>query len=141
MGVGLMATVDYAAKRATAERLLTKYGAAAKLVYEEVTGGGTPSNPGTVTPVAVDCVAAVVDYTEREMGDSPVLVGSRRAIVSVPATLRLAEKKDIDNGVRAFADVRLRFPAVDGIEYQIGPRAKAIAPSGYDVVYDLQVRR
>lgn len=134
-----MATKDYSATAALATRLLTKFGAASKLVYSTVTGGdGTPYNPGVETPVAVDCFAAVVDYSEREREGTSIQIGDRKAIVSVPASLKLGPVSA--EGVKAFTSVKLRFPATDGVDYQIAA-GKAESPAGVDVVYELRVRR
>lgn len=135
-----MATKDYSATAALATRLLTKFGAPAKLVYTVTTGGnGTPTNPGTQTEVAVDCVAAIVDYSERDRAGTAIQEGDRKALVSVPASLKLGAATSADGSVQAFTSVKLRFPATGGRDYQI-MAGKAESPAGVDVLYELRAR-
>lgn len=76
--------VDYAKSRATAERLIEKFGGSAFLVVQTPGPGGTILNPADPVPVEHPVHAAVISYTVEERAKSSIEVGVRRAVISAP---------------------------------------------------------
>lgn len=120
------APYDYVAATATADRLITKFGAACLLRRNTATG--TAFDP-TLTPTDYATMAAVVDYTEQQRAGTDILRTDRRAFVAAGPLTAL--------GITAV------LPAdslvIGGVEMQI-VLAKPLNPAGVTVVYDCQVR-
>jgi hypothetical protein len=123
---------DYTASRATAERLIQKFGGAAFLVTQGHIGG-TAFNPGTELEVEAGIFAAVVEYTVQERSADGIQVGDRRAIISAgegvdaPGTSTLLRFKDEQDNPTDFTIVRVS-PLQPG------------GPNDVAIFYDCQVR-
>lgn len=117
---------DYPAKRDTADRLLTKFGQAVSL--RKYTPGGPPHEP-TLTPTDYATIAAILDYTVRQIDGENILLTDRRALVAAGPLTAL--------GVTAIAPPDALVVA--GVAIPI-VRAVPLAPAGIIVLYDCQLR-
>lgn len=109
---------------ATATRLIGQYGATGTLTrvttgeYDEDTG----SAPTTTEAFAMKAV--VLDYSAALIDGSVIQVGDKKVLLESAATAPLATD---------------RF-SWQGVDYQI-IKVKPLAPSGQNVMFELQVRR
>jgi hypothetical protein len=118
-------TVDYLAKRATADRLLTKFGAPGFIISYTTSGGGGVMNPPTQTEVQTPVTVVLADYSEREKSQATsIQIGDRKALVSAGAIVPTTAMK-------------LRW---QGVDYQIEDVMET-SPAGVAVLYELRVRR
>lgn len=117
---------NYTATRATADRLLTKFGQSVSLRRTSATG--TEWDP-TLTPADYATTAAILDYNARQIDGENILVTDRRAMVAAgPLTaLGITEIKPPD----ALVVVGVAVPIV---------RVVPLAPAGTVVMYDCQLR-
>jgi len=78
-----MATFDYARARATAARLLSRFGQAATLRQTSTTEGD-PWDPGSGTTTTTDTTvtAAVLEYANSEVDGTLILASDRKVYVS-----------------------------------------------------------
>ncbi|MGJ3230244.1 MAG: hypothetical protein ACFE0P_00425 [Oceanicaulis sp.] len=113
----------YDRMRALVTRRLASHGTDALLVWEIVTGGGTPSNPGTVTEVTAPVRAALVDYTVQERAGTSIATSDRKALVSAGDEAPNTSRK-------------LR---IDGRDWQIF-HVRTIGPDGSAILHECQVR-
>lgn len=115
-------TFDYAAARATAERLIAKFGQTANIRRLSTTGDDW--NP-TITTTDYACTLAVVDYTSREIDGTQIRAGDKKAIIS---TQGLA--------ISPTTDDRL----VIGSEVHEIVRIMPLSPGGTVVIWQAQAR-
>tara|TARA_R110002051_G_scaffold230715_1_gene292710 strand:+ start:755 stop:1123 length:369 start_codon:yes stop_codon:yes gene_type:complete len=118
---------NYARPKATADRLLTRFGQ-----LGAVRRPGTPTGPDyDPTPgVDVDHAArfAVLDYEASEIDGSRVLATDKKVILAV-GSLTITPALD-DKLVEA-----------DGTVYRIIPPLKPLSPAGTVVLFEIQCRR
>lgn len=122
-----MTTFDYTKTRDTAERLLTRFGAAGVIRRITVTGGD-PWNPGSGTPTTVNHAATMVvtDYAAREIDGTVILATDRKVLVSTsglsitPATSDLVV---LDGQTLAIVSVKPLKPAGTVVMYELQCRA------------------
>lgn len=111
---------------ATANELLTEFGAAATLqkvsegTYNPATGGSTD------TTTNYTCTAAVFDVDLKEINGTLIQANDKRAYVSVLTAVPLPEPSD--------------FFIWQGVTYRIAA-SKDLAPSGKSVLFELVIRR
>jgi hypothetical protein len=119
-----MAKFDYVGIAATADTLVDKFGAAAAVRRWT----DTTSNDWDATRTFVDypCVAAVVEYANREVDGTNILTGDRLALVSVGSLSIEPDPKD------AFRWESVSLKIVE---------AERVAPAGINALWMLQVRR
>ena len=122
-----MAAFDYTRARATAERLLARFGQAGS-IRRTTTTGGDAWNPGsgTTTTTGYDCTVALLDYKDMEIDGTRVVQGDRKAYISTSGLSITPSNGD-----------QLRVGSVDHAIVDI----KQINPAGTVVVYMAQVRR
>ena len=127
-----MSTYDYARAKASADRIIERFGAPAALLRPTSTGPVYDPTPGA--PIEHPCVAAVIDFTDSEIFDN----GGR--VLSTDKHVILAK------GALAIDPTPSDKLRVGDVEFWIigGPPAgrgiKTIAPAGVVVFYDLQCR-
>lgn len=117
---------DYSVSRATADRLIAKYGQTVKL--RRVVNSGVVSEP-TQTPTDHTTRAAILNIAARFIDGENVLRGDMRGIVSMGPL----------NTAGVIPTVSDRLVAADGTVYRI-IEARPIAPAGVAVIYILQLR-
>jgi nucleoside-diphosphate-sugar epimerase len=72
---------DYANSRATAERLLARFGQVGAI--ERVTPGGGPAhNPGPSTTTSYPATLVALDYSDRERDGTLIQTGDRKVLIS-----------------------------------------------------------
>ena len=120
-----MTAFDYARPKATADRLITRYGQTATL-RRPTTSGGTSYNPGTVTNADHACTIAVLDYSSREV-DGTRIQRTDRKVLMAKASLSIepATTDKLEIGVDELKIVDV----------------KPLSPAGTVVFWELQVRR
>lgn len=120
-----MATFDYDNSRATANRLIAKFGQAATL--RRVTTGAYDTSSGAVTQTTVDfpVLAVMLNFSQFERAQGLVEVNDKKALVAVGDLTSAPAVKD-------------RFVVV-GESYEV-VNAQALSPAGVDVLYTLQLR-
>ena len=80
-----MSTFDYSRPRATAERLIARFGQTGSFRRKAPGSGGQPWNPATKTGgVATEypCTFVLLDYTLREKANSDIGMTDKRALIS-----------------------------------------------------------
>lgn len=117
-----MATFDYARSRATATRLLERFGQSATL-RQVSTSGGDPWDPATTT-TDIAVTLAVLDYDADEVDGTVVRRQDRRVYMAADG----ATAPTTDD---AFV--------IGGTTFQI-VAVQPFTPSGTDVYYEIQAR-
>lgn len=117
-----MTAFDYTRSRATADRLIARYGQTGQLLVYTKTGTYDP----TVTYPATACTLVVLEYESREVDGTRVLATDKKVLLK--ATGLSAAPKTSD---------RL---SIGGVEHSI-VRVEPLSPGGTVVIYTLQVRR
>lgn len=113
----------YADMRATATRLLTQFGASATLT-ERMAGAYDPATgKSTITETETIVKAAVFDYPEKAIDGTSILRGDKRAFIQA-------------GGTKPKAGMLLTW---NEVVHSIVD-CKPLSPSGYDVLYEAQVR-
>ena len=79
-----MVGFDYGKSKATADRLIEKFGQAVSIRRTTVVGG-VASDPTSGTSTDTDYVtkAAIIDYTSREIDGTAILATDQRALIAV----------------------------------------------------------
>lgn len=116
-------TFDYARPKATADRLLTRYGQAGKLLKYTKSG---PAYDPVITWPEHDCTFAVMEYANREVDGTRVLATDKKVILakgSLSVDPTTADKLKIGT-----------------VEHSI-IRVEPLAPGGVTVMFTLQCRR
>lgn len=119
-------TFDYARARATAERLLTTFGAVGA-IRRQAPGSGPSYDPGS--PVLTDhpATVAVTAYTAREIDGTRIRSGDRKVLVSakgLPVEPTTSDKL-VESSGTAWTIVAV----------------EAVRPADVTVLYRLQCRR
>jgi hypothetical protein len=120
-----MTGFDYAKARATAERLLGRFGQAMTLVVPGA-ATGDPWNPTLGAPVSHACKGVVLDYSVHDRKNTLILAGDRQVYLStegLTATPDPAHKLTIGGETLAIVEV------------------KPLNPGGTTILYEIQVRR
>lgn len=120
-------TFDYAAKRDTADRLLTQFGQA--IALRSVVASGSEFEP-TYTPTDYATKAAILDYTARQIDGENILLTDRRALVAAGPLAALGVTT-----IKAGDDTLV----VGGAAIPI-VRVIPLAPAGTVVMFDCQLR-
>lgn len=122
-----MTAYDYARPKATADRLIERYGQ-----LGAIRRTGTPTGPDyDPTPGAdVDHPArfAMLDYETAEIDGTRVLATDKKALLAVGS---LAITPALDD----------KLVEADGTVYKIIPPLKPLSPAGTVVMYEIQCRR
>lgn len=118
-----MSGFDYGRSKATADRLIARFGQVGQL--QRVTKGGTPYNP-TETTSYVDATIVVLDYDVREIDGSRVLATDKKVLMA---------KKDL--AITPTTSDRL---LIGGVAHPIVD-VRPLAPGGTVVLWQLQVRK
>lgn len=122
-----MTAFNYARPKATADRLIARYGQAGF-----VRRTGAPTGPAyDPTPgVDVDHAArfAMLDYEDTEVDGTRVLGTDKKALLAVGS---LAITPALDD----------KLVEADGTVYKIIPPLKPLSPAGTVVMYEIQCRR
>lgn len=120
-----MSGFDYARAKATADRLLARFGQAGSIRRIPVTGSAHNPTKGTPANHAVNLV--VIDYQQREIDGTRVLASDRRAYVSAAGLTIQPETSDL-------------LVDAAGAPYKI-VAISPLNPAGTTVLYEMQVRR
>lgn len=120
-----MTAFNYAQAKATADRLIARFGQSGYIRRTPTTGAAY--NPTQGTPADHACTFVITDYTSRQIDGTRILAGDKKALVAVGAL-------SITPGT---AD-RLLDPSAPG--YKI-VEAMPLNPGGTVVMYEMQVRR
>jgi hypothetical protein len=121
-----MATFDYPAKRDIADRLITKFGAAASV--RRNVAGGTAFDP-TLTPTDYATLAVKVDFTMADRAGGDVLATDERWLVAAGPLTALGILSLVPEDILV-AGGRERPILI----------AKPVDPAGVTVVYDCHIR-
>lgn len=123
-------TFDYAKTAATGDRLLKRFGAASSLTRR--TEGAYDPNTGssTVTETVQPCTAAMFDFNTQ-------LSGTR---FDGQSLIQSGDKQVYVSSVGMAAPAPGDFLVFGGVSYAV-IAVKRLAPSGVDVLYELQVRQ
>lgn len=119
-------TFDYAASRDDADELLAEFGQAVSL--RRVTASG-PAREPTLTPADYATIAAIVDYSDRQVNGESILATDRRAIVAAGPLTAL--------GITSITPADKLV--VGGVVVPI-VRVMPLNPAGVTVMYDCQLR-
>lgn len=118
---------DYTRARATADRLLTRFGQSATLRQTSTTGGD-PWDPGSGTTTTTDTTVtvAIIDWTNNQIDGTLILAQDRHVYLSAEGL-----------GVTPALTDQL---IVGGVTYTLVEPLKQINPGGTVVVYDMNAR-
>lgn len=122
-----MTAFDYTRARATADRLLTRFGRTATLRQTTVSGGdGWDPGSGTETVVDTSIICAVTDYAVAEVDGTLIQATDRRVFVSaqgVSVTPVPADVLIIGSGQLSIVNVRPLSPAGTTVLWEVQARA------------------
>ena len=113
---------DYAKTAATALRLLTRFGAAATLKREVVGDYDPDTGTSPVTTTSLATTACVFDYDAEYIDGTLILAGDKQAYLASAPVPKQGDKL-----------------AWQGADYTV-IAAKAVAPAGVAVLYEVQIR-
>lgn len=113
----------YADMRATATRLLTQFGASATLTARTAGAYDPADSEATVTETESTVKAVLFDYPERAIDGTSILRGDKKAFIQA-------------GGTKPKAGMFLTWGEVVHSIVDCKP----LSPSGYDVLYEAQVR-
>lgn len=119
-----MSAFDYSRSKATADRLLARFGQAGTL--RRPTSSGTSYNPTQGAPDDHACTFAVLDYANAEVDGSRVLATDKKALLAKGALT--IEPKTSDKLL------------IGRVSHSI-VRVEPLAPGGITVMWTLQCRR
>lgn len=116
---------DYSRPRATADRLIAKFGQVGA-IRRTVTTGGDPWNPGSGTTETTNYPATLVmlDYEAREVDGSLIRATDKKVLVSADVSVEPAESDQLVVGGTALEIVSV----------------KPLSPAGTVVLYEVQAR-
>lgn len=122
-----MTAYDYARAKATADRLIEKFG---QLGAIRRTGDPTGPEYDPTPGVDVDHPArfAIVDYEASEIDGTRVLATDKKALLAVGSQAITVAMDD-------------KLVEADGTVYKIIPPLKPLSPAGTVVMYEIQCRR
>ena len=118
-------TFDYTRSKASADRLITRFGQSATLRRPSTTGAAynpTPGDPDNhpVTVVTLDYSTSEIDGTRILATDRRVLMAKRSLAIEPTSSDKLV---------------------IGGVSYSIIPPVKPLSPGGVVVLYELQARK
>lgn len=119
-----MTAFDYAKSKATADRLLARFGQTGTI--QRPTAAGAAYNPTPGAPGTHACTFAVLDYTDREVDGERVKRTDKKVLLA-KASLAI-EPGTSDKLV------------IGGVAHNI-EAVKPLSPAGTVVMYELQVRK
>lgn len=120
-----MTAFDYARARATAERLISRFGQAGTLSRPTRTGGDV--RPVEGAPQEYACTYVVTDYTQREIDGTRIKAEDKRVYISAV-------------GLEIEPALSDRLVEPDGNVYKV-IQGRPLRPAGTTVLWELQVRR
>jgi hypothetical protein len=120
-----MAAFDYARPKATADRLIARYGQSATL--RRPTSSGTAYNPTEGEPDDHPVTVVVTDYSNREIDGTRVLATDKKVLLAVD-----------DLAITPTPADKL---LIGGVSHSIVSPVRPLAPGGTVLYYELQVRR
>lgn len=115
---------DYATSKATADRLIARFGQSAALLRP--VKSGPAYNPTEGEPERHACTVAVLEYTSREIDGTRILATDKKVYLAVGSLT-----------ITPGADDALE---IGGVKHRI-IGVKPLNPAGTVVYYELQVRR
>jgi hypothetical protein len=118
-----MAAFDYPKTRATAERLIDRFGQDAQIIRLAAAGSG--GNPGTATRTPHACRAVVTRYSAYERANTEIEANDRKVLVSTAGLAIVPAVKD-----------KL---AVGGETFEI-VNVATLSPGGTTLLWTLQAR-
>ena len=118
-----MTAFDYARSKASADRLLTRFGQSGTLLKYTKSG---PSYDPVITWPPHACTFVVLDYANREVDGTRILATDKQVLLA-KASLAIEPTT---------ADKLL----IGGVEHKL-IAVKPISPGGTTILYELQVRR
>lgn len=117
-------TFDYAKSKATATRLIAKFGQAGKI--SRTSGGtGDPWNPSTPTTTEYDATFAVLEWDQKDIDGTLVKQGDRKIVLSATGLAIVPTTTD--------------KIVIGGTPHVIG-HVKPLAPGGTVVLFELSAR-
>lgn len=119
-----MAAFDYAIPKATADRLLARFGQQGTL--RRPTTSGTAYNPTQGAPVDHAAIFAVLDFDNREVDGSRVLAADKKVLLA--------------KGALAIEPATSDLLLIGGVPHSI-IRVQPLAPGGTVILYEIQARR
>jgi hypothetical protein len=125
-------TFDYTRSRATADRLIARFGMAA--ILRRPTATGPAYNPTTGTPDDYPCTVVIDSFATSEVADSGgrILADDKKVLLAV-GNLPISPAPS-DKLVLGGAEYRIIGP-------DVGKGIETVAPGGTTVMYVLQVRK
>lgn len=119
-----MTTFDYTRSRATADRLIARFGQAGTL--SRPTKSGTPYNPTPGAPDDHPCTFVVLEYAQGEIDGSRVLETDKKVMLC--------------KGALAIEPATSDKLLVGGVSHSIMD-VRPLSPGGTVVLFEIQVRR
>lgn len=123
-----MAGFDYVKSRATADRLIKRFGQTGTLI-RMIPGSGPKSNPGPSTSVSFPMTIVVLSYDRREINNTNILSTDKHIFAST-----------LGNTFGEIEPSTDTIAASDGNIYTIVPPVSQLNPGGVNVLWDLQAR-
>lgn len=111
---------DYSRLKATADRLIARFGKTAQLVTTTTTG---PDYDPTVTETATDITLVELDYSLTNRDGTLVQAGDKLFLVQADAAPDMAAKIRLDSVDYAMVDVQPVSPGATVLLYEIQARA------------------
>ena len=117
-------TFDYSRSRATADRLLTRFGQAATL--KRPTSSGPAYAPVEGTPTSYAVTVVVQDFANREIDGTRILTGDKKVMVA--------------KGSLAIEPATSDTLVIGGVDHAI-VEVRPLNPGGSVILYEVQARR
>lgn len=121
-----MTAYNYARAKATANRLIERFGQLGALRRQAVSGAAYDPTLGANTDHA--CRFAITDYTASEIDGTRVLATDKKALLAVGSLTVTPALSD-------------KLVEADGTVYKIIPPLKPLSPAGTVVMYEIQCRK
>lgn len=119
---------DYITTRATADRLITKFGQTVALRRNVATGSAFDP---TLTPTDYATKGAKVEFSYRQLSGGSVLATDERWMIAAGPLAALGITDILPNDLLV----------VGGIERTVGPLSSPIAPAGIVCAFDVQAQK
>lgn len=126
---------DYARSRATAARLIARFGQAGS-IRRTIVAGGNPADPssGSETVTEAACTLVVTDYSLRERESTLIGASDKRVLVAVPVVLPAYPD---DNASEDRPTPRDRIVIGSAVHEIV--RVDPLSPAGLVVLWECQV--
>lgn len=133
-----MAAKDYTKSRATAERLIAKFGAPGAIRRLGIVGQTDPYDPSTGTETATfhACTLVVTEYTLREREASSIGATDKRVLVSTEGLA--IEPTAADKVVIGMSAAEAEVAGDANVASHEVVRVSPLSPAGTVVMYDVQ---